>query len=82
MVDEFDRAGVVAAAAVAEHAAERVVELVDVGAMEPAVVGDVPFELGRHLVHVAESSSACGLRDPDLVAVEVAERVGGQALRR
>ena len=50
MVDEFDRAGVVAAAAVAKHAAERVVELVDVGAIETAVVGDVPFEFGRHLV--------------------------------
>jgi hypothetical protein len=67
LADELDRADVVAAA-VPKHPAERLVEFVDVGAVETAVVSDMPFEFERHLVYEAEGASARGLRDPNLVA--------------
>src|SRR6266511_1916755 len=60
LVDELDGSGVVAAVA-AELAAKRVVELVDVDAVEPAVVGDVPLEFTRHLLHVSERASTARL---------------------
>ncbi len=75
LVNEFDGLGVVAAVA-AERATESVVELVDVGGVESAVVGDVPLEFERHLLHEPERASARGLRDPNVMAVKLRERVG------
>src|SRR6266511_1334277 len=68
LVDEFDRADVVAA--VPEHPAERVVEVVDVAAAEAAFVGVDPSQLERHFSHEAESAAACGLRELDAVRLE------------
>ncbi len=69
-----------AAAVAAELAAKRVVELVDVDAVEPAVVGDVPLEFKRHLLHVSERASTRGLGDPNVVGTKLGERVSGESL--
>ena len=57
LVSEFDGSGVVAAVA-AELAADGLVELVDVDAIEPAVAGDAPLEFEGHLLHVPGRASA------------------------
>src|SRR6266540_4331839 len=77
--DEFDRPDVVAA--VPEHPAERVVEMVYVGAAETAPVSDDPSEFERHLGHEAERAAVRGLRKPNIVAVEFGECVGGKSFR-
>jgi hypothetical protein len=80
LVNEFDGLGVVAAVA-AKRAAESVVELVDVGGVESAVVGDVRLEFERHLLHEPERVSARGLRGPNVMAVKLRERVGWWSFR-
>ena len=52
-----------------------------VAAVESAVVGDVPLEFGRHLFHEPERASARGLRDPNVIAVKLRERLGGESFR-
>src|SRR6266540_2818186 len=76
--DEFDRPDVVAA--VPEHPAERVVEMVYVGAAETALVSDDPSEFERHLGHEADRAAVRGLRKPN-IAVEFGECVGGKSFR-
>jgi hypothetical protein len=58
-----------------------VVEIVDVAAAEPTLVGDVPSELERHLGHEAERAAARGLGKSKIVALELEERVGGESFR-
>ena len=77
LVDEFDRADVVAA--VPEHATERVVDVVDVAAAQAALVGDDRSELEPHFGHEAEGAAARGLRELDAVRLESRECVGGKA---
>jgi hypothetical protein len=68
LVDKFDRADVVAA--VPEHPAERVIEVVDVAAAQAALVGDDRSQLERHFSHEAQRAAACGLRELDAVGLE------------
>jgi integrase-like protein len=68
LVDELDGSGVFTAVA-AELAAKRVVELVDVDAVEPAVVGDVPLERFHRTLKdwLSDEPAACDL--PELQAL-------------
>jgi hypothetical protein len=72
-VDEFDGSRVVAAVA-AEQAAEGVVDLIDVNAVEATVAGDAPLEFKGHLRHVPERASARGLGDPNVAGIKLGER--------
>ena len=94
-VDEFafvDRSGarskplgnelerVYVAAAVVQGTAKVMVEGVDLAVAEATGISDLVSEVDGHLVHESEDAAACGLRETNGVRVELAERVGRQAL--
>jgi len=77
LVDELDRSDVLAA--VPEHPAKRVVEIVDVAVAQTACVTDDPAELEGHFGHEAEGAAARGLCEQKIVWLKTRERVGGKA---